>query len=145
LKFTIERSSGVEEFLPVGEASAAGYSNSLLNYSLIDENPLEGVSYYRVRETDLDGSTQISNPVRVIINKDRPFTFEVYPNPASFEFIISSSNNLDSYKLTDLQGRHIKFISSNGDGFTRVSCLGIPQGIYFLFDTKGNALKLAIQ
>jgi hypothetical protein len=145
LKFTIERSSGVEEFLPVGEASAAGYSNSLLNYSLIDENPLEGVSYYRVRETDLDGSMQISNPVRVIINKDRHFAFEVYPNPASLEFIISSSNNFDSYKLTDLQGRPIKFISSNGEGFTRVSCLGIPQGIYFLFDTKGNALKLAIQ
>ena len=78
--FTIEKSSDGVEFEIVFNLSGAGNSNEINNYVGVDENPYEGVSYYRLKQTDFDGKVEFFDIVTVEVkpNIDR---IRIYPNP----------------------------------------------------------------
>jgi hypothetical protein len=79
--FTIERAAeGELQFDSISFTYGAGNSNNLLHYQDIDPNPLPGVSYYRLKQTDFDRKFSYSSVVRIVNNKD--FTLSIYPNPA---------------------------------------------------------------
>jgi hypothetical protein len=64
--FIIERSSDGYNWNSIHKASGAGSSNSLLRYEYLDENPLSGISYYRLKQTDFDGEYEYF-PIRSVI------------------------------------------------------------------------------
>ncbi|MDV3310007.1 MAG: T9SS type A sorting domain-containing protein [Cyclobacteriaceae bacterium] len=79
--FTIER-SGVElHFDSIGFVSGAGNSNVKLHYRYSDLNPLDGVSYYRLKQTDFDGQVIYSRTITIKSHFEEP-VLSVYPNPA---------------------------------------------------------------
>ena len=41
-----------------------------MSYSIIDDNPLHGVSYYRLKQTDYDGQTETFFPVSIVISSE---------------------------------------------------------------------------
>jgi hypothetical protein len=63
--FEVERSVDALRYDMVGSTSAAGESYALIDYSLIDARPLHGLSYYRLKQVDRDGSTAYFGPVAV--------------------------------------------------------------------------------
>jgi hypothetical protein len=63
--FTVERSSDARHFMAVGEIAGAGNSSALLHYSWLDARPLPGLSYYRLRQTDINGVSSLSPMVAV--------------------------------------------------------------------------------
>ena len=63
--YTIERSRDAVSFEQVKEVDAAGNSGNILAYNEKDESPILGTSYYRLKQTDLDGSFSYSKIVRV--------------------------------------------------------------------------------
>jgi hypothetical protein len=79
--FTVERSADGSVFTDLSRTDAAGYSESPRTYTATDAAPLAGTTWYRIRETDLDGTTSWSSIVEV-----GPAGFlsavSVYPNPA---------------------------------------------------------------
>lgn len=56
--FTVWRSVDASRWSQVGLVKAAGWSYSERSYSLVDEFPAQGVMYYLLQQTDLDGSEQ---------------------------------------------------------------------------------------
>lgn len=66
--FTVERSADGYTFEEVGTVDAAGESRSLMAYSFTDPSPLRGLSYYRLRQTDVDGTTTVSTIVPVLMS-----------------------------------------------------------------------------
>lgn len=78
--FTVLKSTGFNDFMPVGKVAAYGYSNSELSYSFVDIEPINGVSYYKLVETDLNG-------------------YET-----EFPIISVSYTNNNNYKVYDLMG-----------------------------------------
>lgn len=58
--FTIERSADARNFKPIGTVEGAGTSHSMHAYSFIDDAPLSGISYYRLKQTDFDGTATLS-------------------------------------------------------------------------------------
>jgi hypothetical protein len=74
--FTVERSSDVVVFKPVLEKPGAGNSNSVRTYSDVDTNPLEGVSYYRLKQTDFNGEFSYSEWVVVNFIGDEKVSLE---------------------------------------------------------------------
>ena len=58
--FTIERSSDGITFQTVLTVKGAGNSNQVINYSAIDEKPIDGIAYYRLKQTDYDGKFEYS-------------------------------------------------------------------------------------
>lgn len=63
--FSVERSTDGQIFIPIAEVDAAGESFSLTHYRFTDDKPLSGISYYRLRAVDEDGSYTTSKVVSV--------------------------------------------------------------------------------
>lgn len=85
--FTIEKTKDFENYEIVTTVPGAGNSNSMQNYSAIDYDPCEGISYYRLKQTDFDGKYEYSDHVSVeyvktIDSYARNPVFNIYPNPA---------------------------------------------------------------
>ncbi len=81
--FTIEKSTNGVDFYNIAEVLGAGNSNRLTNYEIIDNSPLQQINYYRLRQTDFDGKSTVSE---VIILKEEITNFELINS-------WSSSNN----------------------------------------------------
>ncbi len=78
--FEVWRSPDLQHFDSVGYVTAAGNSPNVLDYSFIDYQPYAGVSYYRLKSVDLDGSFVWSSVQQVVMGGDAEVS--VYPNPA---------------------------------------------------------------
>lgn len=63
--FTIERSEDGHNFEPVLYADGAGDSEELIHYRATDKNPLSGLIYYRLKQTDFNGTYSYSELVAV--------------------------------------------------------------------------------
>jgi hypothetical protein len=83
--FTIERSTDGVTFEEVSRVNGAGSTNVSHNYSTLDENPENDLSYYRLKQTDFDGAFEYSNIASVVVGGATQPTVQisVYPNPAN--------------------------------------------------------------
>ena len=57
-------------------------------YSAIDKEPLDGISYYRLKETTNSGELYYSRIVRITISDETGIKFRTYPNPFREQFMI---------------------------------------------------------
>ena len=80
--FTIERSSNGQNFEAILRIEGAGTNYEQLEYEIFDEKPLSGIGYYRLKQTDFDGTTTYSKVQFVNINSSQLYTFDLYPNPS---------------------------------------------------------------
>jgi hypothetical protein len=82
--FVVERAGEDLIWEPVLEKAGAGNSNSFLSYSDKDRKPLNGFSYYRLKQVDFDGGFSYSDPVSIfnktIVDSEDVF---MYPNPSA--------------------------------------------------------------
>ena len=81
-KFVVERSAVGEAFSSVREVAAQGNSTAATAYAATDAAPMAGLSYYRLRQVDLDGSVEYS-PVVTVNLKAGYAPISCYPNPAT--------------------------------------------------------------
>jgi len=107
--FTVERSQDLMHFETVLTRAGAGNSNQLLHYADVDPNPHEGVSYYRLKQTDYDGSFSYSPPISVNLSGEDVFRVTVFPNPATADNVHVSISGITGpsaiIKITDMAGR----------------------------------------
>jgi hypothetical protein len=91
-EFIIQRSSNGINFSDIGLVEGGGRNlfDVHTNYNFTDENPLLGVSYYRLKAVDLDGKFEYFGPKFVKITGEK--VFSVHPNPASANKIIFKTN-----------------------------------------------------
>jgi hypothetical protein len=91
--FIVERSNDATSFTTVATIQGAGSSEHILHYSAIDSEPLQGTSYYRLKQVDFDGGSSVSKMIPVnYITDQRNFSFVIYPNPAADQTNISFFN-----------------------------------------------------
>ena len=76
----IERAIYGLQFEALGRVIGAGTSSVVNHYELTDENPFEGVNYYRLKQVDFDGTVTYSNTLSVEFG-DVHEQFVIYPNP----------------------------------------------------------------
>ena len=84
--FSVERSLDGKEFTEIGRVKGAGNSNKTLNYNYTDNTPFNGISYYRLRQTDFDGEFKVFQMVPVEVSKSLIKNISVYPNPFNDSF-----------------------------------------------------------
>jgi len=56
--FTVLRAGDDKNFLPIGKVNGNGTTNITKEYSLADYKPLAGSNYYKLSQTDFDGTTK---------------------------------------------------------------------------------------
>lgn len=113
--FVVEKAGSDLLFSEVGTVRGAGNSNSRLDYSLLDQAPLVGISYYRLKQVDFNGDFEYSEPVSVYItHEEKDVHFSLFPNPIEGGMVsIQKYGNrkLDHdlhIELRDIQGKLIK-------------------------------------
>ena len=88
-QFVIERSADGTSFSTLRTVVAAGTTSARTTYDQLDEQPLFGTSYYRLRQVDNDGTTAFS-PVQVVrmgsANAER---LAVYPGQQAQQWVVS--------------------------------------------------------
>ncbi|ELR71001.1 hypothetical protein C900_03131 [Fulvivirga imtechensis AK7] len=85
--FTVERSVDLVSFTEVGSVRGKGTSHEISRYYLADNAPLKGKAYYRLRQTDFDGSFTYSAPVKVEYVVMQSDQLQVYPVPNEGDYI----------------------------------------------------------
>jgi hypothetical protein len=79
--FTIERSANGADWIEIADVDGAGTSSINIKYHEVDKNALFGNSYYRLKQTDLNGEFDYSPIVQV--NQNNIQEIKLYPNPAN--------------------------------------------------------------
>jgi hypothetical protein len=130
--FEVERSVDNSHFEMVAKVTAVGESEISHNYSAVDNNPVDGVSYYRLKELDKNGNFYYS-PI-VSVKFDQKEGLEIYPNPAgSYTSINSRKYPIVEVKLYDVTGKLLQTIHApSGQTTYRLNTTELTQGVYII-------------
>lgn len=147
--FTVERSRDLIFWDGVAAVPGAINSTSELEYSIHDVEPWPNTSYYRLRQTDIDGTTVDFTPVSVFMGDDSgPLT--VYPNPANEELsvVFHGLNGTTSIRIIDGLGRTVPVPARRYDGRADLDVSILSPGTYVLtLDHEGvqHAQRLLVK
>ena len=137
--FEIQRSNDRSLWNKIGFVQGNGNSNSPKDYSFRDKFLLNGVSYYRLKQIDVDGKYEYS-PVIVLNNKfsSNPNLSQNYPNPFNPATVINyylPAAGYVSLIVYDVLGREVStLVNENqkaGKHAVNFNGSGIASGIYF--------------
>jgi hypothetical protein len=78
--YSVERSGDAINFESIGTIDGSGSSATAHQYSFVDEQPLPGVNYYRLKQVDFDGTSTYSSVQSTICTSQ--LGLFVYPNPS---------------------------------------------------------------
>ena len=149
--FIVERSQNTFEWTSVIETKGVGTSNLITGYFEVDNNPLKGLSYYRLKQVDFNGEWKTFNivPVENLFNGEG--IMDIYPNPTTNgESINIFFSDLSKNKpeilvvLRDIKGREvyskIEIIESNDELIALDIPPHLPPGTYLVVATSENLL-----
>jgi hypothetical protein len=144
--FTIERSKDGVEFEELFNIPGAGNSNNINNYISVDENPYNGVSYYRLKQTDYNGKVEYFDMVAVDISNIT--NLKLYPNPVNSILTLSLESKLENspikLSIYNAQGRLILNQSSSldkGMNNIQLNMEKYSQGMYFISIEHGGDVE----
>jgi hypothetical protein len=154
--FEVERSMDGMTFSLIGKVNFQQSGNDVSLHSFMDAGILNtapnGILYYRLKMTDINGYADYSKMITVTVDQNREGLISAWPNPFNNEIIVKSGVMITgkiSLSLSDMWGRVVGSISTfvppgaNTVPFSPPAQL--PKGTYFLrvlIDDKVTTLKL---
>lgn len=145
--FTIERSYDGIDFNKIGIVDGAGNSFSVLSYELTDNN-LSTLNfstwYYRLKQTDFDGSYTYSNIVAVSFTNEPSTKFKLFPNPTNIDNINISLNTTAATEVMivihDVLGKELysKVFIYDSNTLRLPSDFYLPAGLYSITASTKN-------
>jgi hypothetical protein len=135
--FTIQRSRNSTAWENIKDVPGAINSSVNIKYSEYDETPYQGVSYYRLQQTDQDGKTSFSPIVSVKIGQSA--AVNLYPNPVSDQiWITTSGSGRLNVALYNSNGRRVNVpVSTDGNKAT-INVSMLSAGTYFVHIAQGG-------
>ncbi len=130
--FEVQRSTNGLKFSAVLFKDGKGTSSTRTDYAATDRQPLPGLSYYRLKQIDLDGTVAYS-PV-VSVQSDGVTAMSIYPNPTAGKLTISlpqdQAGSAPHVRISDMMGRVVKELNLPATGEVDLSAL--PVGTYLV-------------
>jgi hypothetical protein len=131
--FDVERSADGKNFSLLLTKKAQGNSATLVSYNALDNSPLGGTSYYRLRMVDLDGTFEYSNLVSV--SSESTVQVRAFPNPSNgryVQFLALNGDKLVLQSVMDAFGRPVAYEASPvyGQGLYVNFYGALPAGFY---------------
>lgn len=145
--FVIERSTDGKNFIAVGRSEAAGWSNTPIDYTWVDDAPGSGLNYYRLQQHDKDGAVTFTSIVAVNFLSAR-VPVHVYPNPAPDVLNITTDVAFEEgllWRVHDASGRTVSegkhgAIGSGAQWELQVAGLDAGSYMFEVLGTDGSAL-----
>lgn len=145
--FEIERSADAHHYSRIGSVDGRGGIDVLTRYSMVDRNPILGLSRYRLKAVDIDGSFEYFGPVAIEFFGDQKL--KIYPNPVDQGFFHLELNypHVEDLKIvvSDMTGRDV-FVSVLDASTQRVNLpKNFSSGVYLVsIDSKPRKLQQRI-
>lgn len=136
--FTIERAGADQKFSSIATIPGAIDSDGERSYSYTDASPLANLSFYRLLQTDIDGTKTYFDIKRIINQISNVSSVIVSPNPFTSElsaFVSVDKSQKVLVTLTDLNGRILKTsrgMYAPGSTEIRLNATDLPKGVYLL-------------
>lgn len=141
--FEIERTIDGKNFELVGKQNGNGNSNSKRNYSLFDHQPHKGLSYYRLKQVDVNGDFSYSSLVSVNFDEAHELNYSLFPNPNKGEFTINGNVEGAEVIIYNAIGQKVEFaVGSKTPMSMIVNCSSLASGIYFVNIKRGGETKV---
>lgn len=153
--FEIERSADGINFSAINFVATkanGGLSTTTLQYQYDDSKPFGGNNYYRLKQTDRDGSYTYSSVV--LLKGSKPSALQlsaVYPNPArSLLNLVIASPAVEKVKIviTDLSGRQLmqqSIQTISGDNNIQLPVSKLAKGSYLVKAICSNGCQSTVQ
>ena len=138
--FTVERSTDAFLFHGIGSVAAIGNSAQTQQYAFKDEAPLDGVSYYRLRGTDTDGTHHFSEIV-AIDRISNNLLLAIFQESSGWS--VSGIPDDATWALTDATGRTMNVGPLNA-GVLRIAQHGNGTLLFLRVWTKGSLMMLKL-
>lgn len=139
--FTIERSFNGVSWVAIGKVNGAGTTTVENFYSFEDKKPVEGISYYRLKQTDYNGEYSYSSVKCINRPKKANDSFVVYTNHEANAFIVEgeviAACPIEVYSTTGARVYNVSFntISVNK---VLINVKDLPAGSYFVKICNGS-------
>ena len=128
--FTIEKSVNGNNWSKVAEVNGQGNSNVIHDYSYTDSYPISGASWYRLSQTDYDGTSETFPAQRVYV---KPFHYSIFPNPVKDLLTIQfDTDETPRIQMFNPLGNEVFVAVENDVGLVRLNTSEIPVGLYFV-------------
>jgi|GEM_PF-6035767 len=118
-------------------------SKSVNKYLFTDSQPLGRLSYYRLKQVDLNGEFEVFNAVSSDCDVSTKQTISIYPNPSqtviNVKMLGVADNALVSLKIFDTTGKliSIRTVNLEAQEFT-LNIEDLAKGLYMLVVDGGN-------
>ncbi|MDB4533703.1 T9SS type A sorting domain-containing protein [Vicingaceae bacterium] len=140
--FTIERSPDADNFETVGTVNGSGNGNNS-NYTLNDDNPISGTTYYRLKQTDFNGAFEYHG-VRAV-TCEQTNSVSIYPNPATNQIIIKGiAYELEEIVIYNTLGQNVTLLINQvitNENQLVIDMSKLNTGMYYV-KTKTTANKV---
>lgn len=111
--FFVERSADGKAFHAIGKVDSKaenGNSAMELPYDFLDETPLSGANYYRLKQQDKDGKTTLTSTILLKNEAQLRPSVKLYPNPAASNISVlinsTTSENI-RIRIVDMNGKPV--------------------------------------
>lgn len=138
-QFTVERSADGISFYSIGTVNAHN-AGGVQSYNFTDSDPLKGISYYRLKLMNNDGTFKYSNVISINIKLSEGIS--IFPNPVHNNIVITHPKAFAGATLsvTSADGKQLALYSVDANAVqTSVAASSLLPGIYLLiFENNGN-------
>lgn len=108
--FVIERSAdGFDGWEVIAQVDGAGNSETPKSYAAEDYLPLDGISYYRLKQIDFNGQERVHQIESVYIDVAGGSELVIFPNPASNLVTVKGDLvSLTNFQLLNTMGQNVR-------------------------------------
>lgn len=133
--YSVERSLDGITWVSAGTVKGAGNSSERRKYTFVDHEPFIGLNYYRLSQTDFDGSSETFDPKTIVLQRNAAMS--VFPNPANEQLTITfdAKHEFSDIKFYNLLGQEVSadVKLSEGEGFNvDADISNLESGVYIL-------------
>src|SRR5690606_894681 len=117
--------------------------NEASSYTVIDENGITGVNYYRLKMIDKSGNAEYSNIVTATVVAKGGFDVVAYPNPAKNNLTVEVRGVQGAnaqVQVMDVTGKLIKLVEMDGNQ-TTIDLQGMASGVYLMKYADDNQTR----
>jgi hypothetical protein len=130
----IQRSQNGKSFETIGRIPGAMNSNEVIEYELLDANPIAGQNYFRIRQIDMDGRSTHSHVATAVWYAPEQ---QIFPNPSTGWVEVESSGE---YELYDLSMRLVTKLSGR-----EFDLSNLESGLYLMKFPNGGTQRLVLE
>ncbi|NME72189.1 T9SS type A sorting domain-containing protein [Flammeovirga aprica] len=146
--FEVQRSVDGQNWSSLVMIEGGGNSNVRLDYQYVDNDPIQSqLTYYRLIQTDFDGTATVIDPIQVYANGEAGLAdFTIYPNPTqggNVNLILKAwGADVEIVLYNSLGYKVLSDTWRVGDSnFKELQLSKVPRGVYLIKLKSGNTIK----